>query len=93
MNLCRTTALLFVVMLAAGLSLAAQANGNWRQLPLSKDGKLNESWVQIGHGGWEAENGTLRTKPDSKGIGLLVYKPQKFERGHQRGPAERNVLS
>jgi hypothetical protein len=78
MNAHRVLALLFLATLALGPSLRAQPNAKWGQLPLIQDGKIDGNWVQIGHGGWEVDDGALRAKPDSKGIGLLVYKPQQF---------------
>jgi len=47
-------------------------------LPLVADGKVDPSWVQISWGGFVADDGTLRTAPDPKGLGLLLYKKEKF---------------
>src|SRR5262245_29063759 len=50
----------------------------WRSLPLIKAGKVDPSWVQVGYGGFAVEEGTLRTECDEKGLGLLLYRPEKF---------------
>lgn len=50
----------------------------WRVLPLIKDGKVDPAWVQIGYGGFAVEDGTLRTECDEKGLGLLLYRKEKF---------------
>src|SRR5437588_6157063 len=56
----------------------AKSEGGWRSLPLVSDGKVDVSWVQVGWGGFVADDGTLRTAPDPKGLGLLVYKKEKL---------------
>jgi hypothetical protein len=50
----------------------------WRALPLIKAGKVDPAWVQIGYGGFAVEDGTLRTDCDEKGLGLLLYRKEKF---------------
>lgn len=57
--------------------LAADA---WRTLPLVSRGRVDKNWVHIGYGGWLVEDGTLRTQPDAQGLGLLVFKKERF--GH-----------
>ena len=52
--------------------------GGWRSLPLIKDGKVDPAWVQVGWGAFAVEDGTLRTEPDEKGLGLLLYPKEKF---------------
>jgi hypothetical protein len=47
-------------------------------LPLIKDGKVDESWTQIGWGGFVVDNGSLRTECDGKGMGLLLYQKERF---------------
>ncbi|HEY6167130.1 MAG TPA: DUF1080 domain-containing protein [Verrucomicrobiae bacterium] len=49
----------------------------WRALPLISDGKVDVNWVQVGWGGFVVDDGTLRTEPDAKGLGLLVYKKER----------------
>src|SRR5882762_8756918 len=55
-----------------------KSEGGWRALPLVHDGKVDPSWIQIGWGGFVADEGTLRTAPDPKGLGLLVYKKENL---------------
>ena len=50
----------------------------WRSLPLIKDGKVDPGWVQVGWGGFVVEDGSLRTECDKKGLGLLLYRKEKF---------------
>ena len=61
--------------LAAGPGPAA---GDWRALPLVTDGKVDPAWVQVGYGRFAVEGGALRTEPDEKGLGLLLYTKEKF---------------
>lgn len=56
---------------------AGSADG-WRPLPLITDGKVDPQWVQIGWGGFVVEDGTLRTNPDPRGLGLLVYRKERL---------------
>jgi hypothetical protein len=67
--------------LFTGLSFAAedQPGSDWRSLPLAKDGKVDPAWVQIGYGGFAVEgDGSFRTDPSEKGLGLLLYRKEKF---------------
>jgi hypothetical protein len=50
---------------------------SWRPLPLVKDGKVAPGWVQVGWGGFAVEGG-LRTECDARGMGLLLYRKEKF---------------
>jgi hypothetical protein len=50
----------------------------WRSLPLIKDGRLDPNWVHIGWGSFSVDNGSLRTDCDEKGMGLLLYKTERF---------------
>ncbi len=50
----------------------------WRALPLVQDGKVHESWAQVGWGGFGVEGETLRTDCDERGMGLLLYRPERF---------------
>lgn len=50
----------------------------WRALPLITDGKVDPNWVHVGWGGFAVDDGTLRTEPDAKGLGLLVYKKERL---------------
>ena len=53
-------------------------SAGWRSLPLIKDGKVHPDWAQIGYGGFAVEDDTLRTEPDERGLGLLLYRKEKF---------------
>lgn len=70
------------LFLAAGFVPAAGGDdrpaGDWRALPLVKDGKVDPAWVQVGYGRFAVEDGGLRTEPDERGLGLLLYRPEKF---------------
>jgi hypothetical protein len=50
----------------------------WRSLPLAKDGEVNPDWSQIGWGGFAVADGGLRTECDGRGMGLLLYRKEKF---------------
>lgn len=54
------------------------ATGEWRSLPLVKDGKIHPAWDHTGYGTFVVDNGAIRTVPDEKGLGLLVYTKEKF---------------
>jgi hypothetical protein len=70
------------LLLSAGPYLAVGADdrptNGWRALPLIKDGKVDPAWVQVGYGGFAVEDGSLRTEGDEKGLGLLLYRKEKF---------------
>ena len=61
-------------------SPAAETNAKpgWRPLPLITDGHIAEDWVHVGWGGFVVDGGSLRTECDPKGLGLLVYRKQRF---------------
>ena len=65
-----------------GLTLLQAADAKkepgWKSLPLITDGKVDPSWVQIGYGKFVVDDGAIRTEPDTKGLGLLVYKNGQF---------------
>ena len=42
------------------------------------DGKVDASWVHVGWGGFVVDDGALRTECDPKGLGLLVYRKERF---------------
>jgi hypothetical protein len=50
----------------------------WRVLPLITGGKVDPNWVHIGWGGFVVDDGALRTAPDPKGLGLVVYKKERL---------------
>jgi hypothetical protein len=68
-----------IFLFAAVLSLSIRAaNSDWKPLPLATNGKVDPSWVHIGYGKFIVDDGALRTDPDPKGLGLLVYKKEKL---------------
>jgi hypothetical protein len=56
----------------------AQAGSSWRSLPLINNGKVNESWTQIGYGSMVIDDNSLRTESDSRGMGLFLYTKERF---------------
>src|SRR5262245_5843368 len=57
---------------------AADKDKGWRALPLIADGKIDPNWVHVGYGGFVVEDGALRTEPAANGLGLLVFKKERF---------------
>jgi hypothetical protein len=55
-----------------------QSERPWRILPLVDQGRIDSSWSQIGWGGFVVEDGAIRTECDPRGLGLLVYKKERF---------------
>src|SRR5213592_3435825 len=66
------------LQLSTRATAADDAAGGWRALPLIKDGKVDPAWSHVGFGGWTVEDGAIRTDSDERGLGLLVYRPEKF---------------
>jgi hypothetical protein len=54
------------------------ANADWRQLPLITEKQVDKAWSQLGWGAFVVEDGTLRTAPDERGMGVLVYTKEKL---------------
>jgi 3-keto-disaccharide hydrolase len=50
----------------------------WRSLALIKNGQPDPAWKQVGYGHFVVDDGTLRTAPDERGLGLLTYTKEKF---------------
>lgn len=75
-----TAALAFVLAIAAVSAAGGDdpPTDGWRALPLVKQGKVDPAWVQIGYGGFAVEDGSLRTECSEKGLGLLLYREEKF---------------
>jgi 3-keto-disaccharide hydrolase len=59
-------------------SRAEQTDRSWRSLPLITEGKVDPSWTHIGWGGFVVDGTTLRTEVDEKGMGLLLYRKERF---------------
>jgi hypothetical protein len=51
---------------------------DWRPLPLIQNGQLSPDWQHAGWGKIVVEGDSIRTEPDEKGLGLLVYIKEKF---------------
>jgi hypothetical protein len=47
-------------------------------LPLIKEGRVDAAWKQIGWGSFVVDGDALRTECDERGMGLLLYQPEKF---------------
>src|SRR5687767_1726785 len=60
------------------LHSAETSSAGWRTLPLITNGKIDASWAHVGRGGFVVDDGALRTECDPKGLGLLVYKPERL---------------
>jgi hypothetical protein len=56
----------------------SESNAAWRPLRLISNGRIDPAWVHVGWGGFALENDTLRTECDPRGLGLLVYKPERL---------------
>lgn len=56
----------------------AKKEAEWRAVPLITDGKVSADWVHVGHGSFQVDDGTLRTEPDPKGLGVMVYQKEKL---------------
>ena len=72
-----------LILLLVSLALAAvptmgHGEDSWRALPLIDDGKVADGWVHIGWGAFAVDEGSLRTDCDEKGMGLLLYRQEKF---------------
>jgi hypothetical protein len=70
--------LLLGLLLSTTSLLAEQKMSSWRPLPLIKNGQVDPSWVHIGYGKFVVDNGALRTDPAPEGLGLLVFKRERF---------------
>lgn len=62
----------------ASTCLTAFAAADWRALPLVRDGRVAPEWQHVGFGRMIVEGDTLRTEPDPRGLGLLVYTKESF---------------
>jgi hypothetical protein len=80
----------FLIGLVAGGALVlaqgaeSKSDGDWRTLPLIKNGKVDPAWLHVGYGGFVVEGDTLKTDAAPEGLGLLVYKKEKFGKGQIR---------
>lgn len=72
-----------VVAIFSRLSLSAHCAGAnpepaWRSLPIITNGKVDTNWVHVGWGRFIIDDGMLRTDPAREGLGLLVFKAERF---------------
>jgi hypothetical protein len=68
--------ILFPLFVGALFTTAPAAD--WRTLPLIKDGKIAPEWQHVGWGKMVVERDSVRTEPEEKGLGVLVYTKEKF---------------
>jgi hypothetical protein len=67
-----------MLLLALSIALRAAEDIPWRALPLVTAGQPDAAWAQVGWGGFVVEDGVLRTACDDRGMGLLLYRAEKF---------------
>jgi hypothetical protein len=82
---CRVARNILLSKFAFGLALWCSAFGAetkgepaWRPLPLITGGHIDQSWCHVGWGGFAVDGNSLRTECDPKGLGLLVYRKERF---------------
>jgi hypothetical protein len=63
---------------SSALAQEDRANGDWRPLPLIENGKIADDWTFVGYGDFKVADSAIETVPDARGLGLLVYKAEKF---------------
>jgi hypothetical protein len=68
---------LFITSVCSLLWSQATA-ADWRELPLIKGGSVAPEWQHAGWGKMVVEGDAIRTEPEEKGLGLLVYTKEKF---------------
>lgn len=71
----RNVARIALVLIACS---GVRAEEPWRTLPLIKGGQVDPNWAQTGWGGFTVIDDTLRSVADERGMGLLLYKAEKF---------------
>src|SRR5262245_48686824 len=74
--------MLRVMSICVGFLSVAVANpmiaAEWRSLPLIQNGKVAPEWQQTGWGKFVVEGDAIRTEPDERGLGVLVYAKEKL---------------
>jgi len=70
--------MVFSCQVAVGCCAESKAGPAWRNLPLIANGKVDAGWSHVGWGRFVVDDGALRTDCDPRGLGLLVYKKEKF---------------
>jgi hypothetical protein len=76
MNILLLIPLAWIGLVASGK--AEPPEPPWRSLPLITNGKVDPNWTHIGWGGFVVDNDSLRTEVDEKGMGLLLYRKERF---------------
>lgn len=71
----RRTGLSLLLLLVVSLRLSA---ADWRALPLVQNGQVAPEWQHIGWGKMVVEGDAIRTEPDERGLGVLVYTKEKL---------------
>jgi hypothetical protein len=69
---------LMITGLSVLFALGEEPIAEWRSLPLIKDGEIDLAWMQIGYGEFVVDGETIRSECSEKGLGLLLYRPEKF---------------
>jgi len=64
----------FLVFGCAGSKNVSQ----WRTLPLIANENVSPDWIHLGWGRFVVDDGALRTECDPRGMGLLVYRKERF---------------
>ena len=62
----------------AGANAVDRRETDWRTFSLANQGAVDKAWTLVGYGGFVVDAGALRTEPDERGMGLLVYTREKF---------------
>lgn len=68
---------LLICLWTAPVSLLAD-DANWRNIPLIENGAIASEWKLVGWGTMEVDGEALVTRPDERGMGLLVWTKQKL---------------
>ncbi len=68
----------YLVLTLAALASSTATAAEWRSLPLIQNGQLAPDWQHAGWGKMVVEGDAVRTEPDEKGLGLLVYTKEKL---------------
>ena len=60
------------------IAVETKPEAEWWSLPLITDGHIADGWVHVGWGGFVVDGDSVRTECGPKGLGLLVYKKERF---------------
>src|SRR5258708_6673817 len=74
----RCIVLVIVLLALSSPRIPQAADSSWRSLPLLQDGHLSPEWQHVGWGKFVVEGDTIRTEPDERGLGLLVYTKERL---------------